>query len=132
METEKQLFVLVSGGRHYSEQSVVSFFLSKIKQKINFTLIHGNAKGADTLASNWCKQNPDIKEIKFPANWEQYGKYAGIQRNITMARFLLDQRALDSYIMALIFPGNTGTAHMKKMCIDCDIPFVEIKNDTKI
>jgi len=35
----------------------------------NITVIHGAAKGADTLASDWCKLTGAMEE-RYPADWD--------------------------------------------------------------
>jgi hypothetical protein len=49
----------------------------------DFTLIHGSAKGADTIAHEWALPTScDI--VEFPADWTTHGKSAGPIRNKEM------------------------------------------------
>jgi hypothetical protein len=51
-----------------------------------FTLIHGAAQGADTLAYEWAL-NTDCSVVGFPADWATHGKSAGPIRNKAMLDF---------------------------------------------
>jgi hypothetical protein len=47
-----------------------------------------------------------IKVVRFPADWDRYGKRAGRIRNESMAKYA-------EYLA--VFPGGKGTAHMKEI-----------------
>lgn len=48
------MIVLVCGGRDYTDAKYLNRRLDELHAKLRFThLIHGNAKGADTLADDW-------------------------------------------------------------------------------
>lgn len=49
------------------------------------TVYVGDAKGVDKLALRWCKEN-GITYYIFRAEWEEYGKWAGPERNRDMIR----------------------------------------------
>lgn len=68
-------------------------------------LMHGKCpRGADRLAGLWA-QTHNIPVLEFPADWDRYGKRAGMIRN---------QRMLDEGKPNLViaFPGGPGTANM--------------------
>lgn len=67
-------------------------------------LIHGGARGADTLAGEWARRR-GIDCTVYDANWDVEGRAAGPIRN---------KRMLDEGIPDLIiaFPGGRGTANM--------------------
>jgi len=67
-------------------------------------VLSGNARGADTLGEQWAKENAIPLEI-YPAGWQQYGKKAGLMRNIQMA-----EKA--DALIALWDHKSTGTKHM--------------------
>lgn len=52
--------------------------------KKELKVLSGMAPGADTLAIDWCVVNWVAWE-EWPADWEKYGKRAGIIRNEAMA-----------------------------------------------
>lgn len=70
----------------------------------DITIISGAARGVDRLASEWAVIHWCGLE-EFPADWEKYGKAAGIIRNQQM----LDEGKPN---IVLAFPGGNGTANM--------------------
>ncbi len=96
--------IIVCGGRAYSDQAIVFHCLNQLKEQGRVSVIvHGDARGADTLAGNWARTN-GITEDKYPANWSKDGRAAGPIRNQRMA-----DRGAD---MLVAFPGGTGTVDM--------------------
>jgi hypothetical protein len=58
--------------------------LENIKTKYNVhEVISGKAKGADTFGEIWAEAN-SIRVKEFPAEWDKYGKKAGMIRNKAM------------------------------------------------
>jgi hypothetical protein len=67
-------------------------------------VVSGHAKGVDTLGEQYGKTN-NIPVIIFPANWGQFGKQAGIMRNLQMAEY--------AEALIAIWDGTSkGTKHM--------------------
>lgn len=52
----------------------------------NTEIVSGMAKGVDTLAVEFAEKH-HFPLHKFPANWEKYGRPAGMIRNDEMAQF---------------------------------------------
>lgn len=101
------MVILVCGGRTYNNKEKIYEVLSSIHKETQIrVLIHGAAKGADTLAGGWAREN-NIKEKQYPALWNTHGKAAGSIRNQKM----LDEESID---LLVSFPGGKGTADMKK------------------
>ena len=99
--------VLVCGGRNYSNKEVLYKVLNVISDVYNIeVIISGAAKGADTLAAQWAKDN-NIKLQEYPADWNAHGKSAGPIRNKQM----IDEGCPD---LVVAFPGGSGTANMIK------------------
>jgi YspA, cpYpsA-related SLOG family len=99
--------LLVCGGRHYADRDAVFSALDRAHAKREITLlIHGAARGADTLGEEWAKSR-QIPYLGHPARWTQYDKAAGGLRNQAM----LNRWAPDGVVA---FPGGTGTADMKR------------------
>ena len=97
--------VLVCGGRNYRNWSAVTECLQRIHAVTPIdVLIHGCAKGADTLASRWA-YFVGVREHGFHADWERHGRAAGPIRNQAM----LDKGKPD---LVVAFPGGAGTADM--------------------
>lgn len=72
----------IIGSRTFDNYELLAQF---IKDNYDLTaithIISGGAKGADSLGERFAKEN-DIETIVFKAEWELYGKSAGILRNI--------------------------------------------------
>jgi hypothetical protein len=49
-------------------------------------VVSGGANGADRAGEKWARF-ASIKVVKFPANWDKYGKSAGYKRNVQMAEY---------------------------------------------
>lgn len=96
--------VLITGGRDFAD-------IARLEETLNLLhasntiklLIHGAAKGADTLASQWAIKN-GVEELACPADWKRFGRGAGPLRN----RQMLDH----SPDLLVAFPGGSGTADM--------------------
>lgn len=91
--------VLVCGGRNYTNADQLDQVLSQLTITM---VIHGGARGADTLAGTWAQEN-GIAEVIVPAQWG-LGRGAGILRNGWMLQ--LEPQ------LVVAFPGGTGTANM--------------------
>ena len=114
------MYVLVTGGRNYRDYTAVSYALAQLYDQLiienepfrcpDFVVVHGAARGADSLAARWVKAMQDagyenVYEEPFPADWKRYGKAAGPIRNKQM----LTEARPD---LVLAFPGGRGTADM--------------------
>lgn len=111
--------ILVCGGRKYSNTE--KFFDVMMDHVAMFepehvTIISGMAKGADTLAANFAKNN-GCKLLAFPAHWDKDGKAAGPIRN----RRMLDEGKPD---LVIAFPGGKGTKHMTDIAIKAGVQVV--------
>ena len=73
--------ILICGDRNYKDWLKVQDYLNTISRTT--IIIHGGARGADSLAGNLAT-SLKMKIIKFPANWNKYGKAAGVLRNQQM------------------------------------------------
>lgn len=83
-------------------------FIAGTPHKIEF--ISGTAAGADSLGEQLAAERR-WKVHKFPADWETFGKRAGILRNEQMAKFAISD---DSYgVLIAFWDGKSrGTKHM--------------------
>lgn len=103
--------VLVSGSRNYSDTRTIYKYLNTFKlfchiKEYDLRVVHGAAKGADSIADQWCKEaNVEVK--RYPANWAKYGKKAGPLRNQQM----LDEEEVD-YVIAFPLDNSIGTWDM--------------------
>ena len=107
--------IVVTGGRDYGDGAAVAMALSAVHRKHNIDLlIHGAARGADTLAANWARR-AGVQVATFSADWRAHGKAAGIIRNQSM----LDIGKPDACVA---FPGGRGTADMVARCSKAGLP----------
>ena len=111
--------ILVCGGRDYADTCALAEALDAIGRETAIThLIHGAARGADSLAAAWAKGR-GIPAPAFPADWRKDGRAAGFLRNAAMLR---DGRP----DLVVAFPGGKGTAHMVKLARAAGVPVREI------
>ena len=97
--------LLITGGRYYADMDTVFRVLDKAHAHTPISvLIHGGARGADTLA-HWWAVDRGVTPLRFPANWTKHGRAAGVIRNQQM----ITEGRPDAY---LAFPGGKGTADM--------------------
>jgi hypothetical protein len=101
------LTIVVTGGRDYSDRGAVFAALDSVHAKSGIArLVHGGARGADTLAGDWAKARGIPCDV-YPADWSRDGKRAGPIRNRSMLG-----TALPDGVVA--FPGGSGTADCVK------------------
>lgn len=108
------LRVLVCGGRDFSDRRAVFSALDALREKHgDLFIIHGAARGADSLAGEWALERGQ-HGVACPANWTRDGRAAGPLRN---ARMLTHSPNL-----VLAFPGGRGTADMVSRAVRAGIP----------
>ena len=112
--------VLVCGGRNFGmkwdsgrmifiinqeERDLLFRVLTNLHAQCEFTkLIHGAARGADTLAEHWALAH-GIAVRPYPADWQSFGRRAGFMRNEQM---FTDGKPE----LVVAFKGNSGTHNM--------------------
>lgn len=72
--------LLVCGDREWTDRKLIRRFLKTLKP---IFVIEGEAKGADTIARQEAEAI-GIQVMKFHADWNRYGKAAGMVRNAQM------------------------------------------------
>ena len=98
------MILLVTGGRDYNDRAAIYSALTLLHATYPVsTLIHGCARGVDTICGQWATDN-HIPVVRCPADWETHGKAAGAIRNAEMLQHN------PTYLVA--FPGGRGTADM--------------------
>jgi len=116
--------MLVCGGRNYNDWQQLDATLSQIKQTQGWDddpielVIHGGAQGADEMAGEWANDH-DVETLVFPADWQTYGRQAGMIRNQQM----LDEGQPD---LVVAFPGGRGTANMVQRAEEAGVPVITI------
>lgn len=109
--------LLVCGGRFYNNYEYLNEQLWKLHTADPIDLlIHGAAKGADSLAGRWARE-VGVQEVICPANWTKLGKRAGYVRNAAMLHLQPN--------VVLAFSGGKGTDMMKKLAREAGVHVME-------
>lgn len=110
--------IIVCGGRDFCDRKLLFEFLDQLHTKSPITLlIHGGAKGADTLAGEWAFERRITVQVH-RADWSAHGKAAGPIRNREMLATKPD------FVVAS--PGGKGTADMIKAAKSAGVPVAEV------
>ncbi len=107
---------LVCGGRDYFDAVRIDLVLDILGPTL---VIHGDARGADAMASNWATKR-GVPHKCFMADWHTHGKAAGPLRN----RQMLREGKPD---LVIAFPGGAGTADMVGAAMQNGVPVLELK-----
>ena len=105
--------ILICGSRDYSDKEAVRAAILQLPDAFlhnRLRVVHGDSRGADTLAKEVCEDlyntgEYDIYAIPYPANWS-IGKAAGPIRNQRM----LDEESDIEIVIA--FGAGKGTSDM--------------------
>ena len=124
--------VIIAGSRNFYdynivEDTVVSYFMSRgiLKEKVE--IISGGARGADNLGEQLAKSYK-LKLTVFPAQWDTYGKAAGMIRNKEMADYAIKNS--DKAILFAFWDGQSrGTKGMIDIAKQCKMETVIRKVD---
>lgn len=99
--------VIVCGGRDFSNVAFIWRELDKLHEARPFTaFMHGGAKGADAIASEWSKTKAGLERYVCHADWEKHGRAAGPIRNQRMMEWKPD------LVIAFPDPKSRGTYDM--------------------
>jgi hypothetical protein len=132
--------VLVCGSRDYSATKPIEIYLTGLKVEYgdDLVVIEGGAKGADSIAADWCKRNGFVKGenwLQFPIteeDWGKRGKAAGVIRNKQM----LDEGKPD-LVLAFKddfdwFLGSGGTENMVLQATKANVPAYVMRKNTYV
>lgn len=104
------MIVLVCGGRSFQRKEWLFRVLDMFNKKYTIVeLVNGGAIGADELARAWARDH-DVPIKLFKADWNRYGRGAGMIRNSEMANYLTKYDK--NLVMTIAFPGGNGTKDM--------------------
>ena len=109
--------LLVCGGRDYTDHHTLSRILGALKPSL---VVHGGARGADTLAGAWATRTSTQQEV-YRAEWDRHGRKAGPIRNsaiIAGAGSRID--------LCVAFPGGAGTSDMIQKAAGAGIPIFKV------
>ena len=84
----KKYKVIVAGGRNYNDYINVKSYLYPLKlycenNNLELVIVCGMATVADSLGLRFAEEN-NLEILKYPADWNKYGKRAGYLRNYQM------------------------------------------------
>ena len=109
METTNNILkVIIAGGRDFNDYELlktkVDNILSQKKKTHKIYILSGKARGADSLGERYANEN-SLEVLSFPADWETFGKRAGVKRNAEMAN--------EADALIAFWDGEShGTKHM--------------------
>lgn len=113
MTTEEKI-VIVTGSRSWTNDAAIMAALDSLDPEV---VIHGGARGADTVAHRWAKKRGRIAVVYFP-DYEREKKGAPLKRNTAMV-----VQHPDATLVACPLPDSRGTrftmseAHKQGMAI---------------
>lgn len=110
--------LLVCGGRDFTDRALLHQVLDTLPSDFIDCIIHGAARGADTLAGEYAGIIY-AKELRFPAEWDKYGRSAGAVRNQQM---LTEGKPT----LVIAFPGGAGTRNMITLARRAGVPVLEV------
>ena len=101
--------LIIAGGRDFSDYDLLKNTLDDfLADKVDVEIISGGARGADELGERYGREN-HLLIVRFPANWDLYGKSAGPIRNENMAEYASDD---DGSLIAFWDGKSKGTKNM--------------------
>jgi len=112
----KELRIIIAGSRDFNDYKLLKTSIrdilknTSLKNINKIKIISGTARGADQLGERFAKQFK-LEVVKFPADWDRFGKRAGYIRNEEMAKYSVKD---GSYGMLVAFwdGESRGTKHM--------------------
>lgn len=111
--------LLITGSRDWTDKDTIESAMLAATWHIDnrhaITVVHGNARGADTLAAQVAAKHGFAIEAH-PADWDQHGRGAGAIRNLEMAR------AGAHICLAFPLGESRGTHMMIGMAREAGIP----------
>jgi hypothetical protein len=114
--------VIICGSRNFNNYDLLKtkcdYYLSRFL-KPEVTVISGTAKGADSLGEQYAIEK-SFEILKYPADWDRYGKSAGYKRNQQMAE-------IADGVIAFWDGISKGTNHMINIAKEKNIRVIVIK-----
>jgi hypothetical protein len=118
--------VIVTGSREWTDANAIRNALVELRTEWDgpFYVIAGAARGADSIAAQ-CAREIGLWLREFPADWNQYGKQAGMVRN----RQMLDKLLTAEQKRVLAFPlgESKGTRNMIAIARQAGV-LVDVRN----
>ena len=109
-----QARIIVAGGRDFTDYALLSETLDVILKRYTLRevqIVSGCCRGADALGERYAREH-GIPVVRFPADWQAYGKAAGPIRNRKMAEYASEGEG----ILVAFWDGKSrGTASMIRL-----------------
>lgn len=112
--------IIIAGSRDFNDYNKLKSETLKIINELNFKdyntkrknveIVSGTARGADQLGERFAKEYK-LNLVKFPANWDSFGKRAGYLRNAEMSKYAKQDAEL-GVLIAFWNQSSPGTKHM--------------------
>lgn len=112
----KKYRIIIAGGRDFNDYKTLNIIANGIISNLNpdgdieVEIVSGRARGADKLGEKFAEEY-GYSIAKFPADWDTYGKQAGVKRNRQMAKYATE----DGYhgVLIAFWDGESrGTKNM--------------------
>jgi hypothetical protein len=127
--------IIITGDRNATRETWRKIVLQTILCEIpnaplsrtnySYVIIHGAARGIDSLAHEICLESRGFSEIPMLAQWKTHGKAAGPRRNEKMLKVLLTLRETGYEIAVHAFHDSItisrGTGHMVRIAREADV-----------
>ena len=110
--------LIIAGSHSFRDYQLLCQTLAPDKHRITQVII-GGARGADRLGIRWALSH-SVRLRGFPADWERFGKSAGVRRNFQMAQ-------AGDMLLAFWDGQSPGTAHMVQCMRQLGKPVVVIR-----
>lgn len=122
------IIVCVAGSRSYNDYAEFTYWLDSYVDHIgsaNICFVSGAASnGADAMIIHWCKEN-NYTCFEYPADWDEFGKSAGMIRNAEM-------RSVITHLLAFWDGASKGTEEMinESMKMDIEVATIIVTPDS--
>ena len=110
--------LIVAGSRTFTNYPLLCQTLGPQRHRIT-EVLHGGTRGADQLGFRWAVKH-HIRSRCFAADWERFGKAAGVRRNHQMAQ-------AGDMLLAFWDGRSAGTQHMISCMQQLGKPVVVIR-----
>lgn len=119
-----KLHILVCGGRHFTNYTVLCDILDNVIGDIKeIEIVSGHCQGADMLGEKYAQER-DITVKIFPADWAKYGRKAGPIRNKQMIDYI--KNFGNRLVVAFTNENTVGTKNTITLAKKAKIPVMEI------
>ena len=112
----KKYRIIIAGGRDFNDYKTLNIIANGIISSLNsdsdieIEIVSGCARGADRLGERFAEEH-GYSIARFPADWDTYGKQAGVKRNRQMAKYATEE-GYHGVLIAFWDGESRGTKNM--------------------